>query len=152
MTAATLDPKIAQALMPFSPQIKKLALAAVDRFIKAVNAGDEAAADAVDDEIFQARGNYGRALDAVLGVVNGKASMTLPQIDKLIAADLTGEFVLVSNAFGYPMYATKVDSAESEYTDTLDTATRFDHATNDAAKLAAAMSRACGFAFTVVSA
>jgi len=88
MNTVTLDPKIAEALMPFSPQVKKLALATVNRFIVAVNAGNEAEADAVDNEIFQARGPYGKALDAVLQVINGKCALTVPQIDTLIKGAL----------------------------------------------------------------
>jgi hypothetical protein len=65
-----IDPKLAAALMPFSPQVKRLAMQTVDRFINAINAGDEQAADAADNEIFQARGQYGAALNAILEVLN----------------------------------------------------------------------------------
>lgn len=85
MDHTKIDPTLAQALKAFSPQVRRLAMEKVNSYIRAINAGDEATADAIDNEIFQARGPYGKALDAILRCVNGQCFITVPQIDSLIA-------------------------------------------------------------------
>lgn len=152
MNAVALDPTLVTALKPFSPQIRKLALATVNRFIAAVNSGDETAADAVDNEIFQARGSYGKALDAILSIANGKCTLTIPKIDSLIEGakvSASSQFVMVSTTFGYAIYAT---SATGDITDTREGATVFDTQTSDPAKLAAELTQTCGYLFQAVAA
>lgn len=67
-----IDPTIAIALKPYSPQISKLAMATVDAFIKAINAGDEDRADMIDNQIYNAKGPYGEALAAIMEVLNAE--------------------------------------------------------------------------------
>ena len=71
----------------------------------------------------------------------------------LAQANTTGKFLLVSNQFGYPIYAAHVTGqSDVEITDHAHEAAKFEYALNDAKKMAASISRACGYAFLPVAA
>lgn len=66
----TIDPAIAKALMPFSPMVKRLAMALIDGYLKAINSGDEAAADQAEKSINAASGEFGKAVRKLLIVID----------------------------------------------------------------------------------
>ena len=68
------------------------------------------------------------------------------------ASNIDKPFMLVSNEFGYPIYAANVAGKPGvEITDLAREAATFDGLLNDAAKMAKTISKAFGYAFKVVA-
>lgn len=66
----TTDPALTEALSKFSPAVQRDAMSAVDSFIDAINAGDEALADELETALNAARGQYGAAIAAIMAILN----------------------------------------------------------------------------------
>jgi hypothetical protein len=88
MPNGLIDVELVEALMPFTPQVKRKAMLTMNGFIQAVNAGDDETADAIENEIAESNGEYGKALNALLCIVNGGSVLTTERMDALIAEAL----------------------------------------------------------------